>query len=1245
MDVNAGVVFDNGVYLDELDQNQTGDKQDTAPSDKMSFVKAILQPHEDVVIGTFEHGERDLSLSVGSLASGNYKSYVLIKGSTYSIARKRASVFYVKIGTSANPKFVVTQVEDYENLPASVKAVPRVEKLVGLKIFWKVSMTVKSNGVVTENLYHSEPLWHQAEIDQIRDIFRPQNVEGSQTIQCYVACGDTIEQTIDRIPPLLEQEREDDPVWKWHPGKKKIFLQLGTETPVADRPRERMAAITTFANWEEYLTLKGYAVIQEKEHTEGLAGQISLEQKELKLMHLPGAGDRLYLAFLSAEQMQNLPKLQPGDHLKVHMDPEKIVLANAWDGFVLDSLPLAAVGDVTFQLLRPRQPKPDQENEDEIDEVDIENVSGSDTDMVDDTAISNVSSSEKCVSDSRGPFVELAVDAGDFKYATDKDARSAYDDLPTRTVNLELVNSDKPFRQQIAALGKIHNVIKSDSTPHLHPTTYEPQDDSHISEQMAVDTPLATTDDERVQPNNAAKDIDQLSKERLQEWVSILLGQSTEVASTTDFFEGIKKKPLQKLALSASQSLVISHLRSISNKLGIIQGPPGTGKTFTAVEILMPLLAFTDQQILVVSSSNSPADEFVLKLTSRWDSYNSKAKRSCMIVRLHAASSEKEYVQKHARPVQTEKDSRIDLKAAEAEIGELLTARFIHEHIRKSTKTAHIADKRFVLAEQSLAMVMLKVAGVVEHEWSEPASWLDFRSAYGNRQREGELGKMKGNDALLVREHNSLKEAVFRKARVIAGTISAMADGHLRENVNPTWILVEECARASEPELLTLIAAFPQVKGIICIGDQRQLRPMVISKGENNLSSQLSLALPTRLVQLGHQSIMLTEQHRMVSGTTAFINKSFYDGRLIDALSTAIDTRPIALAMRKFFQDEYGMAPEQPPLMFLSVESGNVIQNHGGTRINLQNVGYAIKVIARILTKCDQVQPSDICVLTLYQGQYKIYKSVFRQLSKEGYENINLRKVDGFQGGEASIVILDLVFRGAPGFVKDPNRLNVGLTRHRDALIVIGHIHSLERAKEWDKRYLRNLATTFLETQQLSKIYDTGLAEHEAITNSIRQDQREKEGAADKTEEDADIVCRHCEQPGHMAKDCPDPAKAITCRRCEQPGHMAKDCPDPAKAITCRRCEQTGHMAKDCPKPKVIMCNNCKVAGHKAANCNETCGQCGDYGHVVSYCPDIPGAIPQKRGIGEHTKEDVHGEWNMGEATATWVESGSTWGK
>ncbi|KAI9843892.1 MAG: hypothetical protein M1837_006045 [Sclerophora amabilis] len=132
--------------------------------------------------------------------------------------------------------------------------------------------------------------------------------------------------------------------------------------------------------------------------------------------------------------------------------------------------------------------------------------------------------------------------------------------------------------------------------------------------------------------------------------------------------------------------------------------------------------------------------------------------------------------------------------------------------------------------------------------------------------------------------------------------------------------------------------------------------------------------------------------------------------------------------MRKFFQDKYGMAPEQPPLMFLSVESGNVIQNHGGTRINLQNVGYAIKVIARILTKCDQVQPSDICVLTLYQGQYKIYKSVFRQLSKEGYENINLRKVDGFQGGEASIVILDLVFRGAPGFVKDPNRLNVGLT-------------------------------------------------------------------------------------------------------------------------------------------------------------------------------------------------------------------------
>jgi hypothetical protein len=50
------------------------------------------------------------------------------------------------------------------------------------------------------------------------------------------------------------------------------------------------------------------------------------------------------------------------------------------------------------------------------------------------------------------------------------------------------------------------------------------------------------------------------------------------------------------------------------------------------------------------------------------------------------------------------------------------------------------------------------------------------------------------------------------------------------------------------------------------------------------------------------------------------------------------------------------------------------------------------------------------------------------------------------------------------------------------------------------------------------------------------------------------MICRHCEKAGHMAKDCPEkpPAK---CRRCGEDGHMVKECLQPE---ICKNCGEEG---------------------------------------------------------------------------------------
>jgi superfamily I DNA and/or RNA helicase len=53
--------------------------------------------------------------------------------------------------------------------------------------------------------------------------------------------------------------------------------------------------------------------------------------------------------------------------------------------------------------------------------------------------------------------------------------------------------------------------------------------------------------------------------------------------------------------------------------------------------------------------------------------------------------------------------------------------------------------------------------------------------------------------------------------------------------------------------------------------------------------------------------------------------------------------------------------------------------------------------------------------------------------------NIKLHTVDKFQGHEADIVFLSMVQTSKDGFIDNPNRLNVAITRAKFQLVIIGH--------------------------------------------------------------------------------------------------------------------------------------------------------------------------------------------------------------
>ncbi|GJJ73386.1 hypothetical protein EMPS_05744 [Entomortierella parvispora] len=75
-------------------------------------------------------------------------------------------------------------------------------------------------------------------------------------------------------------------------------------------------------------------------------------------------------------------------------------------------------------------------------------------------------------------------------------------------------------------------------------------------------------------------------------------------------------------------------------------------------------------------------------------------------------------------------------------------------------------------------------------------------------------------------------------------------------------------------------------------------------------------------------------------------------------------------------------------------------------------------------------------------------------------------------------------------------------------------------------------------------------------------------------------VCRICNVPGHLIKDCPGAnanaspgvPEGYVCNKCHQPGHFIRDCPliqEEAKSrpdYICRICNKPGHRIQECPE-------------------------------------------------------------------------------
>lgn len=102
----------------------------------------------------------------------------------------------------------------------------------------------------------------------------------------------------------------------------------------------------------------------------------------------------------------------------------------------------------------------------------------------------------------------------------------------------------------------------------------------------------------------------------------------------------------------------------------------------------------------------------------------------------------------------------------------------------------------------------------------------------------------------------------------------------------------------------------------------------------------------------------------------------------------------------------------------------------------------------KILIKAG-IKPKNIAIISPYAAQVQL-------IAKLVGPTVSVRTVDGYQGGEAEVVILSLVrsnIDGTTGFLSDRRRLNVAVSRARKSCIVIGDSGTVTRDSFIEKMF------------------------------------------------------------------------------------------------------------------------------------------------------------------------------------------------
>lgn len=290
---------------------------------------------------------------------------------------------------------------------------------------------------------------------------------------------------------------------------------------------------------------------------------------------------------------------------------------------------------------------------------------------------------------------------------------------------------------------------------------------------------------------------------------------------------------------------------------------------------------------------------------------------------------------------------------------------------------------------------------------------------------------------------------VFVRYRIIISTYMSAsllhAEGVPRGHFS--HIILDEAGQASEPETMIPISnLYHRNTVVVLAGDPKQLGPIINSSQAESFGlgrSYLERMFECEFYSNGDKSYVtkLVRNYRCHPEILYLPNMLFYGQELIACKDDSVP-----------FMARVDLLPNKDfPVLFFGIEGCDEREGSNPSWFNRTEASKVVEVTKRLTAKRN-LSEEDIGIIAPYRQQVLKLKKAFENLEMP---NIKVGSVEQFQGQERQVIIISTVRstikhdefdrRYCLGFLSNPKRFNVAITRAKALLIVIGNPHIISK--------------------------------------------------------------------------------------------------------------------------------------------------------------------------------------------------------